>query len=756
MLTIKKPGSSTEYVACVPFADCPHPLPRIPDTVGRDVVPVPRLRGRLAAAYNTLDWPVWGLTRPAELHVLLPGDEWATLRASLDADRAVTVTFGDGINDDQTASMYVVESVPVSDSRDAPAETPSGEQVLYWLTLSDGRYQWAQETYSSGAYTGTAPASWGALLSDLILQATGQTVTAATINALTGSYPVPSVYFSSTSLRGRNVCTLTDAVAAALNLRVHVALDGTVTVQDASAAVSALSAPVDELNAGGYRESRTAATLNCVEYTSSGVASSGTQAVSGGESGELTVWLPYGAGGWSTWATGYAAWSNGSIVNMGFAGFPTAPASALVDRFVVAHDDGMSWWVNDTTRVPLEMLGGLAPSATLATQNTDGTEVGTTSDMRFNKSTGVKITQGGGGFDTVSCIDASPTQTGVVNTTTQTFEGVKLFNADVYRTESTTGTASLPYAAMKVVPATSSLVEVQAGSTRVTGANLSAATDAASVTCGITAGTPNPNFAAFTLYDAVNTRGVAYWTLNTENDAGTLKGFVGGINAINGKRGLLLLSNAATPAVGTDVTWDLYADPADDAAGVYPIRSNQDVFVANGKAFGATRTGTDYPGVDASTIVGQFYGGVLTLTTGTAAVTGQFAQSLGGIVVGGAWNAIPGVAVTPAAAGNYLFHVALHVKLNQVVAGGTMSVRLVVNGVPVVNSERLLAYLPVGGQALEQTVPVQWLVSGYSTGNLTVEAKLVGAGAWTANDLLSSIGGPTPDGYSAYTLERVS
>jgi hypothetical protein len=77
----------------------------------------------------------------------------------------------------------------------------------------------------------------------------------------------------------------------------------------------------------------------------------------------------------------------------------------------------------DVVREQVVSSGGGGSS--LATQNTDGTQSGTTTDMRFDQATGVKITQGGGGFDTVSVIAATATQMGAVTTVDDVWAGEK-------------------------------------------------------------------------------------------------------------------------------------------------------------------------------------------------------------------------------------------------------------------------------------------------------------------------------------------
>jgi hypothetical protein len=87
--------------------------------------------------------------------------------------------------------------------------------------------------------------------------------------------------------------------------------------------------------------------------------------------------------------------------------------------FVGYHTDGKAVY---------EVGTSAASPSPLATRNVDGSQTGTTADMRFDQSTGVDITQGGGGFDTVKLRAATATQMGAVTTVGQTFGGQKIFS----------------------------------------------------------------------------------------------------------------------------------------------------------------------------------------------------------------------------------------------------------------------------------------------------------------------------------------
>lgn len=353
MLTIKSATGSSPTTLCLytPFRGLPAPTSRVSEYhpgYTKEMIPLPPEAVRPEAGWNKLDFPVWGLSRAAEMHVLLTGDDWATLRGQLAAARSVTVAWDDDAGGTGSATLYVVDAVPVSDSRATVGEGDD-TQVLYWLTLTDVRDNWCEAMYTSAAtYTDMPPATWGDLLEDLILQATGVTVSSTLIDGLVGGYPLPNAYFSPLRLRGRNACALADAVAALLQLRILVSPTGGVTVQDAAAARTTLAVPVTDLAAGGYRKpsDTTAATLQVTQYDQDGIVGAAEQSVGGGVDGDLAVWLPFGPAGWGEWAAGYALWTDIDVPDMGFAGFVAHPTSSAVDRWVLDHENGITWWLD--------------------------------------------------------------------------------------------------------------------------------------------------------------------------------------------------------------------------------------------------------------------------------------------------------------------------------------------------------------------------------------------------------------------------
>lgn len=210
-----------------------------------------------------------------------------------------------------------------------------------------------------------------------------------------------------------------------------------------------------------------------------------------------------------------------------------------------------------------------AAGTSLNSQNTDGTQVdSTTTDLRFDKATGVQVTQGSGGTagqSIVSGINATPTQVGMVSTGTQIFEGEKRFNADVVRTENTnpasSGTAiwpacilSLPSSATAQVYATTS--SVGSAGLAMTGLGVSG-----NVTATVTATSANGSTYALlsSAQDVTDSSGTAYLYLICDNDAAAGAFFMA-VNPVDGFRGFNFFGGTA-PTATVDATYDLYADP---------------------------------------------------------------------------------------------------------------------------------------------------------------------------------------------------
>lgn len=142
--------------------------------------------------------------------------------------------------------------------------------------------------------------------------------------------------------------------------------------------------------------------------------------VIGSEDGTLAGLWPAAVRYW----TGYAGGTPNNFADQpGVAdcwAFPAPGGADLVNSgeylgvFVGIHTDGKGVF---------EVVA--AAAAALNSQNTDGTEIdATTTDLRFNKTTGVKVTQSAG-VSTVTALAATASQMGAVTTVIQTVGGKK-------------------------------------------------------------------------------------------------------------------------------------------------------------------------------------------------------------------------------------------------------------------------------------------------------------------------------------------
>lgn len=272
-----------------------------------------------------------------------------------------------------------------------------------------------------------------------------------------------------------------------------------------------------------------------------------------------------------------------------------------------------------------------AAGGSLNTQNTDGTEVdSTTTDLRFDKSTGSKITQSGG-VSTHTLLAASSTQWGTVTTASQAFEGEKRFLAPLYRTELATGSPTL-YCLLDV---NNSISSATVSAVSPTIANVLA--DTGGATAALTASVSGSNYTLRCRLTSVGGWGVfteaedlsaGVGTVWTEYRTGRSLSsnpvcvLIGG-NADHDQQGVAFCSR---PMVTTQL-YDIYADVSEWSTGgsgnTGPLRFRQNNYVADGKAWGATRSGVDTLGADATVSGLVFIAGLYTsgsISVGTAAL----------------------------------------------------------------------------------------------------------------------------------------
>jgi len=369
MLTIRAAASETEYPLSIPFRDQPDPIRRFPQhspSLNKTWLAQYATPDRPQPAWNRLDWPMWGLLRYAEMHVLLPGDDWVLLRDAIAADQLVTVSFDDAAGGTGSASLRVVDAQPVVDSRTVPSGNATNSDTVLWhLTLTDERYVYAQRVHDG---SGNDLSDWGHLIASLIEQATSQTVSATTIQTdLTAAgstqYDNPTSVWGNDNVVGQNLAALIDSACAAVNLRVAVALDGTLSVQTHVTAKDALEIVDADLATGGYRRprERRAETLSLVRYARGGILATDTRSVPDGVAGTLTAWVPHSTDdALDRYAADYRAWTEIDTPDMTLTGYLPPPTSACVDRWILDHDKAVSALWCDGADYPWPLVGGLA------------------------------------------------------------------------------------------------------------------------------------------------------------------------------------------------------------------------------------------------------------------------------------------------------------------------------------------------------------------------------------------------------------
>lgn len=351
-----------------------HPLEEIPQyhpSYYGFPYPLPPRVDRLPPERNRIQFPYWGLTRYAVGHVIVSQEEWYNLKTTSSWDGSVQVTYDDGAGGTDTIYMRVVSAAPVSDSRVVPTGTPANttDPIEWRLTVVDQRYEWNERVFagSGGVY-----ATWGATISALILQATGQTITDTTINALLPAplnAAAPNTAWTATRMNGQSVCALADAACAAVCLRIAVGKDGVVEVQNPSSASTALStyttAIVGEVSYGGkVATTEVPALIRCLEYNDTGLLSNATVAYPAAAlptRGEVMVTLPYTTGaGLAEFATRMSDWQTPDVWDATFAGFIPLTKCSMCGTFVLDHDAGVSRIVADPNRYPWPLASPLS------------------------------------------------------------------------------------------------------------------------------------------------------------------------------------------------------------------------------------------------------------------------------------------------------------------------------------------------------------------------------------------------------------
>jgi len=364
MLTIR--AGSTAYPLCLPYDGCPRPQLTLADYhpgFYAEPYPLPPRTKRVTPSWNVIEWPVWGATRYAEGHLLVDGETWASLRAELPSDGAVTVAYDDGVGGTGELKLYVVAHVPVSDSRVSPSSSTAGNgEVLYHLLVSDARYLASEPPVVNAASAST----WGNLIATLLQTAFGWTTSASALDALIDAdYGTPGATWAYSKLLGRSAACVLDAALAAVSLRALFKHDGTVLFQTATAAATVSFPHAADLHSGGFvslAEER-AGSLSIVPYTWAGTSNPVTRGVSGGTAPRIVVWLPYSTtAAQAQYAADYAAWTTGDVPNGYFAGFLSMPSSALLDRWILDHDRGVTGFVTGVTGYPWPLVGSLSVS----------------------------------------------------------------------------------------------------------------------------------------------------------------------------------------------------------------------------------------------------------------------------------------------------------------------------------------------------------------------------------------------------------
>ncbi len=395
---------------------------------------------------NALVWPVTGLSHYAYGHVLVANETAYT------SGTACTLKLTDDEADTaREFSLYILDRRPFCDTRGtlttAPANTNDGVYFDGWiLTLVDPRY-----VRRSAIVQGDALSilTWGDLIHDLGTLGGFTMQSASTIQALVhADFGTPNPdRWTALLLEGEAYSVACDAAAASVGLRLVVSPAGTVTAQKASTATTAYTSWLSATGRDTFRHGG----ITTDRYTvPSIVRCDGDDELIPAPTPRLfdteiaLLDLPGDNTFRDQWVIYYSDWTQVTAVHGDVNGFVLPPVTGAQQHAQYLLQSGITRIASHPARYPLPLnrqfnvlpgLGGAIDvlidggvlEFELATQNLDNTEIGVTSDMRFEQATGVEIRQSPGGvdWDQVRLREATPTQWGAVTTNYQTVGGRK-------------------------------------------------------------------------------------------------------------------------------------------------------------------------------------------------------------------------------------------------------------------------------------------------------------------------------------------
>lgn len=259
-----------------------------------------------------------------------------------------------------------------------------------------------------------------------------------------------------------------------------------------------------------------------------------------------------------------------------------------------------------------EALFLLSVTGRISTSNLDGTQAGTSTDIRFDQSTGIhKIANSpSAGVDEIELIAASRTQMGALTTSTQFLDGDKYWNGNVICSPATSVPGGgLPPSPCVMMQRTGSGSAVESAlymySASSTAFGRWRVWDSAGPTYNTEMYSGNfaggPTDVGFFGYSMKNTgSGAGGSHIGAGGNAGSV--FIG-LDATTSTRGITLNTGNS----GVTIPWDLYCYGSGAGADVI---ANVPVTIRDGKSFGAERSSVIYYGGDATVSGLVFKGGL--------------------------------------------------------------------------------------------------------------------------------------------------
>ncbi len=319
------------------------------------------------AGLNELVWPVTGVSNYAVCRVLVPEDVAAAITAGTVVGLKLTDTRDEEVDGEpespRSFDLYAYDRRPLVDTHEDehhadPDATPEAPCDGWVLTLVDERFLRRGLSASDSPVAST----WGALVWYYLGQAGFGFIPAISEidDMVPPGLPAPDPSYW-VSFPGESYAVLADAAALAAGLRLVVKGTGQIVVQNAEEADLERIAWLgetgrDEFTSGGQTKGDWAAPEFVALLNTAGVATSfGTGYERLGDT-EPFVYPANDVSGCAPWVEEYARWLAVPRIEGDVRGFPSLPATGVVEHCVYEIAAGSTRIVSHPARYPLPTL----------------------------------------------------------------------------------------------------------------------------------------------------------------------------------------------------------------------------------------------------------------------------------------------------------------------------------------------------------------------------------------------------------------